>query len=71
MARKRKSDSEELSDSANLTDDEEKQQPVHPVDDVEDLVSELDEGVIIDEPDEELLAQATQGLGDVTEDETL
>ncbi len=71
MARKRNSDPEELSDSANLSEDDEKQQSVHPVDDVEDLVSELDEGVIIDEPDEELLAQATQSLGDITEDETL
>jgi RNA polymerase primary sigma factor len=71
MARKRKNSSDERTSSENLPDEEDKQQSANPLDDVDDLMSELDEEAAIDEPVEELLAQAAQNLSEVSEDETL
>ncbi|NJD59454.1 MAG: RNA polymerase sigma factor RpoD [Anaerolineales bacterium] len=70
MARKRNANREEIAGVEGFTDEDDKQQPANSVDDVDDLVSELDEEVIIDEPDEDLIAQASQGLSEVAEDET-
>ncbi len=45
--------------------------PIQPIDDVDDLLSEMDADVVIDEPDEVLLAQEADELKAAPEDDSL
>jgi RNA polymerase primary sigma factor len=45
--------------------------PGEPLDDVDDMLAEMDEGVVIDEPDEILLAKEVEEINELPEDETL
>ena len=72
MARKRNTAKEEIVDNENTSDDEEESNPsTQPLEEAEDLLSEIDEDVVIDEPDEMVLAQETDGLSGVAEDESI
>jgi RNA polymerase primary sigma factor len=71
MARKRKTTKEESSPNENNDDEEENNLPTQPLEDVDDLLSEIDADVVIDEPDEIVLAQESEQLSRVHEDEPL
>src|SRR5512135_2819928 len=71
MARKRKTIQHKESQVENLSDEDEKENPTQPADEVDDLLSEIDSDAVIDEPDEDLLAQESDGLSGVVEDEPL
>jgi RNA polymerase primary sigma factor len=71
MARKRKMTIEEDTQGENLPAEDDKDIPNQPADEVDDLLSEIDSDAVIDEPDEDLLAQETDGLTGVSEDEPL
>jgi RNA polymerase primary sigma factor len=51
--------------------DEDNNQASHPIDDVDDLLSDMDADVVIDEPDEMVLAQEADGLAGLQEEEPL
>jgi RNA polymerase primary sigma factor len=70
MARKRKRDQEDNS-SIEDSSPEENSSPMRPSENVDDLLSDMDADVVIDEPDEMLLAQEAQELKSSSEDETL
>jgi RNA polymerase primary sigma factor len=70
MARKRKTTQEEIPSEENIEEEDHKNQTNPPEDEVDDLISELDEDSVIDEPDEDLLAQAAQEITGLAEDET-
>ncbi len=70
MARKRNTSKEEILDNENTPEEEEDSNPsTQTLEGAEDLLSEIDEDVVIDEPDGILLAQETDGLSGVAEDE--
>ncbi|OGN95144.1 MAG: hypothetical protein A2Z71_03390, partial [Chloroflexi bacterium RBG_13_50_21] len=71
MARKRKTNKEEIPPNENISDDEENSSSSQPLGDVDDLMAEIDEDAIIDEPDEMVLAQESDGLIGAPEDESL
>ena len=72
MARKRNTAKEEILDNENTSNEEEESNPsTQPLEEVEDLLSEIDEDVVIDEPDEMVLTQETDGLSGVVEDEPI
>jgi RNA polymerase primary sigma factor len=69
MARKRKSTKEKESPVENLSDEDEKENPNQPVDEMDGLLSEIDSDTVIDEPDEDLLVREADGLNEVAEEE--
>jgi len=71
MTRKRKTVQEETSPNESTPDDEESNPSTQSLDDVDDLMSEIDEEVVFDEPDEMALVQESEGLSGVTGDESL
>lgn len=71
MARKRKKTDGEVRSEENLQDDDDQHHPGNPLEDADDLISELDEDTAIDEPDEELLIQTAQGANEAVEDESI
>ena len=71
MARKRKTPKEETSPDENIPDEDENISTTQPLDDVDNLMSEIDADVVIDEPDEMILAQEAEGLSRMPEDEPL
>ncbi len=71
MARKRKMIKEEDSQLENLSEEDEKDLPIQPGDEADDLISEIDSDAIIDEPDEDLLVNEADGLRGIAEDEPL
>ena len=71
MARKRKTTRQESSKDENTPFEEENHRPTQPMDDVDDLLSEMDADVVIDEPDEMILAQEAQELSRASEDDSL
>jgi RNA polymerase primary sigma factor len=71
MIRKRKTTKEEISSKNKTPFDEENNLHAQPLDDVDDLLSEMDADVVIDEPDEIVLAQEAEELSGVAEDESL
>jgi RNA polymerase primary sigma factor len=71
MARKRKAIKEADSQVENPPEEDETDNPTQPVDEADDLLSEIDSDQVIDEPDEDLLVQEADGLNGVAEDEPL
>ncbi len=71
MARNRKNKQEENPPVENSSIDEEGNLPIQPLEDVDDLLSDIDADVVIDEPDEMILAQEAEGLRATPEDESL
>jgi RNA polymerase primary sigma factor len=71
MTRKRKTDQRLSSLNENNPDEEENNPSPQPLEDVDDLISDIDEDVVIDEPDEMVLAQESDGLSSVPGDESL
>ena len=71
MARKRNAAEEEVPESENTSEEDENNPSTQPLEDVEDLLSEIDEDVVIDEPDEMVLAKEADGLSGVAEDESI
>jgi RNA polymerase primary sigma factor len=71
MARKRKTERGEISLNENTPDEEESNPSTQPLEDVDDLMSEIDEDAAIDEPDEMVLAQESDGVSGVPVDESL
>lgn len=71
MARRRKITDEEIQPDEDVPDEEEINPPTQPLDEVNDIISEIEDDAIIDEPDEVILAQESEGLSGVQEDETL
>ena len=73
MVRKTKVNSRrEKATSSNAKDDEQENDiSSNSMDDVDDLLSEMDADVVIDEPDEILLGKDVEELGDLTDDELL
>jgi RNA polymerase primary sigma factor len=55
----------------NKNNDDENRLPLMPIDDVDDLLSEMDADVVIDDPDEMLLAQEVERESGSPEDEPL
>jgi RNA polymerase primary sigma factor len=73
MAQKRKNvpaRKETSPDAANDFDEENGLSP-QPVEDVDDLLADMDADVVIDEPDEMLLAQEVEEISGLSEEETL
>jgi RNA polymerase primary sigma factor len=71
MARKRKAVKAENPAVEDLSDEDEKDLTTQPADEGDDLLAEIDSDAVIDEPDEDLLVQETDGLSGITEDEPL
>ncbi len=70
MARKNKRAHKDNTPAENPAS-EESSLPIQPLEDVDDLLSEIDADVVIDEPDEMLLAQEAEELKAAPEDESL
>jgi RNA polymerase primary sigma factor len=71
MVRKRRTDQEDISLNDNTPEEEGNSPPTQPLDDVDDLMSEIDENMVIDEPDDMSLAQESGRLSGVLGDEPL
>ncbi len=71
MARKHKANRVTKHAAEQPSLDEDSGLPVQPLEDVDDLLSEMDADVVIDEPDEMVLAQEAQELRAAPEDESL
>jgi RNA polymerase primary sigma factor len=71
MARKQKRNREALPPVEKSHLDEDENPPIQPLEDVDDLLSEMDADVVIDEPDEALLAQEAEELKVEPGDESL
>jgi RNA polymerase primary sigma factor len=73
MARKRKnvSEREGVSPGEGHNFEEENSPSSQPLENVDDLLAEMDADVVIDEPDEMLLAKEAQEISDLTDDESL
>lgn len=71
MAQKRKTTKQKISKNENSSLEEQNHLPSQPLEDVDDLLSEMDADVVIDEPDEMILAQEAQELSRASEDDSL
>jgi RNA polymerase primary sigma factor len=71
MAKKRKELQHQISAEDSDPDEEQGGSNSQPADDVDDLMSEMDEGVTIDEPDESIISQETEELGNLPDAEPL
>jgi RNA polymerase primary sigma factor len=71
MAQKRKNLQDDNSSQEENPDEQEASLHTKPVGDIDDLMSEMDEGVVIDEPDETQLSQDTEEMGGITDEEPL
>lgn len=71
MARKRRTGQDDPSRNHRTSDGEDNNPSRQPLDDVDDLMSEMDVDVVIDEPDEMILAQESGGLSEVLGEESL
>jgi len=71
MARKRKGVEADLPADESIPEEDDQPQSVLPLEDMEDLISELDEDAAIDEPDDELLIQATHSADGTADEDSL
>jgi RNA polymerase primary sigma factor len=71
MARKRKISNKDIVQNDGLPFEDEDGSPTQHMDDVDELLSDMDADVVIDEPDEMILAQEAEDLNTPSEDEPL
>ncbi len=71
MAQKRKNQQDDIPSQEVNADEEVPELQPKPEEDIDDLMSEMDEAVSIDEPDERQLSQDTEDLGNLPDEEPL